>query len=335
VELLSQAKFGSDDLDDLTQGFTPFLFNHRAYGMGAKVEALAMEHDNLLSGHTAPTLAERRGLKQDGVSFPSFLPQADGGFNEYSCACDVALGVNHRLSVYFRHVFLAGSWVRCKHSLQNFAYESYGIHPIPWLPHLFRSAQLKLVNYFDLLVRPHLAPIPLPDLTALITLLLERSFTLLPGIPDRYLVPAAPLQPLPYSPLPPLPPPPPPYSPLQRNQPPALPSHGPTPSAPSFTAPIDRRSNRSSNMLTNPALDPAYQQRFIELGLTIRSLKENAKAPRKAHGKGPICMSYFLKGVCFDNCGSICDNLEGHTMDAGEKRRFDDFLNEVVVVAHS
>jgi len=200
VDLLVSAKFGADDIDDLTQGFTPFAFNHRAYGCAARVEAQAGDHDSMLSGNLAPTLAERRHLKLDSLVFPAHLIQAEAGLGEYSTACDVALGVNHRFSVYIRHEIFFGVWAQCRNPLQNFAYESYGNQPIPWLPRVYRSLQLRIVNFFNRVVRPHATPVPLPDLGAIFTLLLERSFLLLPGIPERYLMPNPPPTPQPYPP---------------------------------------------------------------------------------------------------------------------------------------
>ena len=92
-------------------------------------------------------------------------------------------------------------------------------------------------------------------------------------------------------------------------------------------------------MITNTlALNPDHQRKFEESGKTIRALKEHPKCPQKGHGKGPICLGFFLRGVCFDNCGTIRESpsgsgrtLDGHTMDADEQRRFDAFVTDVVV----
>jgi hypothetical protein len=57
---ISAGTYGiTDNLDDLSQGLTPYLVNHRAQGnKAAIVETNSGDHDRMLSGETAPSLSE-------------------------------------------------------------------------------------------------------------------------------------------------------------------------------------------------------------------------------------------------------------------------------------
>ena len=147
-----------------------------------------------------------------------------------------------------------------------------------------------------------------------------------PPTPQPYSPPAAHAFPhsAPY--VPPTPPPP---------RAPAGPTHG----AARTPAATPRGSIRDQRQCTNTLhLNPDHRQKFETSGKSIRELKEHSKCPQKGHGQGPICLSFFLRGNCYDNCGSIRESppgsgqsLDGHAMNADEQRRFDAFVNEVVV----
>jgi len=310
VAMFMSASFGAQDIDDLSQGLTPYAANHRAYGTATEVQSRGSDYDSMLSGVVSPTLAERQLLKQGAVKQPGYVPMIDSGLAEHSLLVDVALGPHHPVASFLREDIYQGAWEACRPGLQNYAFEHFRNSEVPFGAGIFRSIQLKMVIYFNALAQPHHAPVPLPDLRSVFQLVMEQNFVLLPAIPARYLAPqpppAAPRAPR--TPLPPVP-----GSPAPR-----------TPGAPT---------DRTGTMVTNDRALPAHRAKFDAAGKTIAQLKEDPRAPLKNQGGGKICLSYHIKGVCFSNCGTLGRDgtLKGHTLEGTEVQRFDDFVTAACV----
>jgi hypothetical protein len=80
----------------------------------------------------------------------------------------------------------------------------------------------------------------------------------------------------------------------------------------------------SSTMLP---LNATFKQNFEQCGKSSRMLRDDAWAPLKLHG-ARICLSWHLKGACYDNCGT-CNGqtLDGHTPLVGDEvRRHETFV---------
>jgi hypothetical protein len=94
--------YGTTDLDDLSQGLTPYQVNHKAHGKATIIEANAADQDKmLLSGLPSPTLSKEVKLyKFSTVDQPSYIAEISAGLTAISVNTDTFLGPNHRLSVY-------------------------------------------------------------------------------------------------------------------------------------------------------------------------------------------------------------------------------------------
>jgi hypothetical protein len=81
-------------------------------------------------------------------------------------------------------------------------------------------------------------------------------------------------------------------------------------------------------------VNAAHQLQFENCGKSIKTLRDDARAPLKLHG-GRICLSWHLKGSCFSNCGT-CNGrtLDGHMPLVGDEvTRFASFVAVAVTRA--
>jgi hypothetical protein len=305
--------YGSNDQDDLNQGLTLYQVMHKAMGKAAAAESDATDLDQMSEGVMTPSLQELRLLQKNKVDQPTQIYHMTHSLGSLSVLMDITHGANHRLSVQLR-VELYGRWKQLEDGLLQYCYSEHPNQNVPWLPKVFRYIQLQLCIFHTACALPQLEPVPLPDFGPLYQILHHRHFVLLPDIPARYRLPPAP------APRPALPP--------AARLPPATPT--PTP-APASSPPPQR------NLVLNPAVNAEWRTKFDESGKTIKDLRNDPRLPPRLDGQR-LCLSWHLRGQCFDNCGTTRDHsgqpLDGHTPLVGDDlRRLDDFVKVAVVRA--
>ena len=318
VTMLMKGAYGTNNLDDLTQGLTPYQFNHHAHDKATHVEAQGSAMDRILSGDASPTLGELQQLRITTVDQPTQLDQVESGLQALSIVQDCSHGTHHRLSVYLRDDICRVAWPRAKHILQTIIRADYShkgtIQPVPWLANIFRSIQIRLCEFHNSMALPHSTPVPLPDLTGIFAHCIHRQYLLLTPLPTAY------LHPLPTPAATPPARPPPASARVPAGAPPAAARQPP---------PDDQR-----HLVMNAAVNAAHKLQFESCGKTITALREDARAPLKNHG-GRICLSWHLKGSCFTNCGTCNGNtLDGHSPLVGDEiNRFATFVAVAVTRA--
>jgi hypothetical protein len=297
--------YSTTDLDDLTQGLTPYMVNLRAQGKAMIIETNVADHDRMLSGgEMVPSLSECQQLKITMVDHPAHLLQINARLAEMSIANDCILGPGHRLSVYLHENIHQGIWIYTKGNLETYALENHPNQEVPCCPKIFRSVQLKLCDFYNRLALPYMMPVPLPDLASIIQHCIECN------LPPRTL-PLAP-------PLPAYLTPPPAYqTPVKAGG-----------RVPYVALPAAKGDRTRGTVINNTAVNATYKQKFEQCGESIRrTLRDDARAPQKLHG-GRICLSWHLKGTCYGNCGTCNDQmLDGHRPLVGDEvRRLETFV---------
>ena len=149
------------------------------------------------------------------------------------------------------------------------------------LPIILRWFQIKTLSCFRSLSMGRTAHMPnFQEITALIE---RRAYHLLPPLPQQYLAPATATRPASASA----------EAPISVGRPPAALS----------SAPPDNRRDPGPR-INNPGLVPEWGAAFNNSNTTIWALREFAPSThdRDTQATVPICLSYHLRGSCYENC---------------------------------
>ena len=119
-ELLFQARLASHthEAEDLTKGVSPFTCGYQVGERDQDVAVRAHRFDQMLLGHTNPTLAEQETLQTKDLPLPFTIYQFTMQLECFSTVMDVALGEIHPAAVTLRN-FCLTDWPNLEHSLQG------------------------------------------------------------------------------------------------------------------------------------------------------------------------------------------------------------------------
>ena len=180
-ELLFQARLASHthEAEDLTKGVSPFTCRYQVRERDQDVAVRAHHFDQMLLGHTNPTLAEQETLRMKDLPLPLTIYQFTMQLGCFSTVLDVVLGESHPAAVTLRN-FCLTEWPNLEHSLQGMPDNAR-----PYLP----SMLLWFHKRFGAYLRGLLAgrPLPVPRLELFTELIEFRSFHNLLPMPRRYI----------------------------------------------------------------------------------------------------------------------------------------------------
>ena len=272
-ELLFQAQLASHthEAEDLTKGVSPFTCGYQVGERDQDVAVRAHRFDQMLLGHTNPTLAEQETLRTNDLPLPLTIYQFTTQCGCFSMVLDVALGVSHPAAVTLRN-FCLTERPNLEHSLQGMPDDAR-----PYLPSMLLWFHKRFGVYFRGLLAG--CPLPVPRLELLTELIEFRSFDNLPPMPRRYIQAppmAAPLT----------------LNPLGDMAPVAGPACDPGPRQ----DPGQRVTNR------NPVAQ--FTDAYIASGRRITDLRGSARSTTDRSPGTPVelCLSYHLHGACYANC---------------------------------
>jgi hypothetical protein len=284
-EQVSAFSLGSLDLENITTGLTPFLMCPRGYSKAKGQEDINTQYIMMHGEGGAATLDDIRKLVTATYNVPDNLYQLLDFIGAYSVIIDVFVGKDEPLSrALYRH------YVFWRQNLPQV------ISAIPNLPAnhtrvcigVLRSIQLTTVQYINNRMDVNLPDDGPPSYSFIEEAVLRRSLDVLPGLPDRYLA-----------------------APTPRQAPAAAAAGGlPTPTA--GTAPV-ATNLQATRTIGAQVVAPASEvvarlhERFAAGEKSIQTLRTTAskRHPKQANGTGKLCLSYHLRGICFDNCGSL------------------------------
>jgi hypothetical protein len=280
-EMILQGKLAppSHEMDDLTLGIHPFSCGYSFGQQGTTVQARAQRYDLMMAGLTAPTLAEQDTFSTKEVPIPK--SPYTGGLMIKSCSVvlDVVQGPGAPLASSYRS-FCARQWPEIE-ALLILGAESDPEMATNVVPSILRWIQVHMVHYLRRLMMGHNPRVP--DFDELTNIVLRKSFNLLPNMPSRYRVQpgAASLAGSPAG------------IPAAR-----APAPAPAPGGPPATA-----APRGGAIITNPNVTTGWPQALEASGRRLAELRETApKTTNRAGQTVPLCLSWHLKGSCYENC---------------------------------
>ena len=272
-ELLFQARLASHvhEAEDLTKGASPFTCGYQVGERDQDVAVRAHRFDQILLGHTNPTLAEQETLRTKDLPLPLTIYQFTTQLGCFSTVLDVALGENHPAAVTLRN-FCLTEWPNLEHSLQGMPDDVR-----PYLPSMLLWFHKRFGAYFRGLLSGR--PLPVPRLELFTELIEFRSFHNLPPMPRRYIQRPPETTPLTLTPL-----------------------RDPAPTAGPTGDPGPRRD--PGQRVTNPNPVAQFTEAYSASGRRIADLRGSAPSTTDRGTGNPVdlCLSYHLRGACYANC---------------------------------
>jgi len=279
-ERFKSGTFSSSSPDDLTSGLSMFLMVALGYTGAATALEKQTVYATIYSGGGAPNIEQ---VLQLTTGAPVMVQTSYGllvVYKSYSVTLDLALGVPHRVAVYFRSVFLP-SLERLLPTLELY----FGPQLFMILPRLLRHTQLAMEAYFDAAATTG-NQTPLPDLLELCRIIQMRNFQQLPNLPPSYMAPTPPT-------IPPIVP--------------SVPGGGPTPGG---GGPTPGGGNpQDASRVTNPNAVQALVNRWAAFDAVAgnpplrRLTAQFATAIPNMDSGEAMCLSWHIRGACNSNCG--------------------------------
>lgn len=272
---ISAFELGASDLETITQGISPFLMCPTGHIKASDTTLLTQQYMLLQGEHNMPLLGDIKQLvPSNDYSVPDDFSSLTDFIGAYSVLGDVLIGPQHPLSVSIRnhHRF----WINGIRIVKKAVPESYLRNVV--IVGTLRSIQLAVLRYVNNIMYAINDNIPVPTFEDIEYAIHGRLFHNFPGLPAAYHQPKAKL---------PLPPPV---------------AHAPTP--PGGPSPPGNRPGTTGNQVMAPATErvQAFLDSFTASDKSIQQLRTVVKQPKTTSGSGTLCLSYHLRGMCFDSC---------------------------------
>ena len=261
-------ELGAADLETITQGISPFLMCPVGYVKAKDTHTLTQKYLMLQGGGTSPQLSDIQQLvPSNDYSIPDNFHTLTDFIGAYSIVWDVLIGEYHPLAVVLQQHYKF--WERGARTMIRAIPESH-IRNVVIIGTL-RYIQLAVLRYVNEIMYSD-GPIAIPSFDYIETALQGRLFTAFPSLPSEYLRGSHGL------PLPPVP-------------------TGPVPSPPTGTPPKGNHITAPNDERHKPFLDM-----FAAGTKSIQQLRSVVGQPKEKKGEGTLCLSFHLRGVCFDSC---------------------------------
>ena len=297
----------SVDVDNLLDGLSPFLLEPQSCSKDSGTQTQVDNYTMLTSGGNTATLKEIQQLSEAKLKVPENPYELVEFIGAYSVLIDCILGKDQPGATALRHH--AKYWKESGVSpLKQVVreQESMGV-----LMLIMRSVQLTTMSYIREAQRLGYGA-ALPDYSYIELSIIRRTFQNLSQVPRKYLVTATPTAPVVPSP---------PMGPAPYQTPPGHPTVLPAnlPASPPAAA------RRTGARVDAPAAQQSsdWHSKFEASTKTVAALKAVETRPSTAQGGNKICLSYHLRGTCFDNCG---DKASHRTLVTAENTAMTEFL---------
>ena len=271
---IASFELGALDLEDITQGVSPFLMCPRGYRKARTLTKNAQIYMEIHSGTAAPSLSQIEVVASNEYSIPENLHILVDFIGAYSVLWDVLVGEHHPLALLLRqhHTFWKDRGLLVQPALPTKAMQTTLIIGT------LRFIQIAVLGYVQRIMQED-PDEPLPDLTPIVTAVQNRCFQALPALPLEYTHPPA-----------------------TNTLPPVVPRPTPPPGRP------PQFSNAPTSTLQIAPVDQRHQPfiaTFAQSGKAISNLRALPDQPKQVNGTDTLCLSYHLRGRCYDNCRRI------------------------------
>jgi hypothetical protein len=310
-EQISKFSLGTSDLEDLRVGLSPFLMCPVGYERADQQRRLNEQY-LMLSDGVAPSLADSNLILPAVYNIPSNVYQLVDFIGAYSVVLDVLLGVEHRLSkrFYKHHRF----WVQQTSTVVNAMPPNAHGHIILGT---LRFLQVNLMRYINEEMYTDAGDqgedgydgvVPLPDFASLESVILNRTFQVLPLMPASYQAQVA--------------------AQVQASQSVSNSSgNSNTPKAPRQAAAANDTSRSVQVSAPTNHVVTAWHERFDRGSKSILTLRTDGAGslPKSSDGQHHLCLSYHFKGTCYNNCRSRSTHRQ---LNAAETTDFQAFVDK-------
>lgn len=273
---ISSFELGASDLEIITQGISPFLMCPTSYTKAKNTTILTQKYLMLQGEHSLPMLSDIQQLiPSNDYSIPDDLYTLADFVGAYSIIWDVLVGVNHPLATSIRNHY--SFWRDNVRVVINALPEAHMRNVL--IIGTMRHIQLAVLSYVNTIMYTD-AHVAAPTFDTIVQAVTGRVFHTLPALPASYQQPVPPStyrQSVDASTLPPVVP----YTPTPPRS---------TPVGKSVIAPVPERIQ-------------TFIDAFTSSGKTIPHLRTVTDQPKSTRGGTTLCLSYHLRGICFDNCG--------------------------------
>jgi hypothetical protein len=268
-------------MEDLSLGLHPFaLGNFAGDNLGDTIQARAEAFNLMLAGSTAPTLGKQYTFSTKEIHLPTEVYMAGLMHKTTSVIYDVVLGTGNPHASRYRY-FCMNEWPELEATLHITGMENPTLLPSV-LPRILRWVQVRHARYFKQRIdSPH--PPNLPDYCLLVDAVLDRSWHILPSIPERYKLATRGIQP--------------------------QPGHADPIKAP-VGDPIEKKGKDKEGkdkavLIQNSQASPVWVAALQESGKKLPDIQDHAPLTKHKLRDGkfvPVCLSWHLKGSCYTNC---------------------------------
>jgi hypothetical protein len=272
-------ELGTKDLETITQGVSPFLMCPIGHTKVKELAVLTQRFMDIHSGQSVPTISDVESLAPiNDYSIPADMHSLVDFIGAYSIVWDVLVGIDHPLATAIRdHYFY---WQTNVSAIRRAIPDEYLVRPV--IIGTLRLIQLAVLRYVHKIMFND-ANADVPTFQNIIDNIDNRLFQHFPGLPNEYKRPATAAVAAKYTKLPP-------------------PITG-TPVPPKGSPPPGLQ-NTIRNMVVAPDSEkhPQLKAAFDNGDKSIQVLKTLPNLPKEKKGSGILCLSYHLRGQCFDNC---------------------------------
>ena len=268
---IASLNLGAKDIEDITQGVSPFLMCPTGYRKVDDTMVLSTKYMMIHAGDTAPNMADMAALlPSKEYNLPDSVYSLVDFIGAYSIIWDVLVGTYHPLALALRshHKF----WVKQTRATIAAIPDEYTKTAL--LIGVMRRIQIITMNYVNEAMYTD-DEVPHPSFADIEDKIVGRMLSLFPSLPPHYKNTSS-------LPLPP---------PLKQ---------APTP-------PTTKNPNMRGNEVTAPPhlINTTFLEAFFKSGKTIPQLRDLDVQPKTKNGSAVLCLSYHLRGKCADNCRKI------------------------------
>jgi hypothetical protein len=230
--------------------------------------ALSQQYQRLQEGTTLTLENLTAVVPSNDYTIPETIHTLVDFIGSYSVLWDVLVGEHHPLATALRDHYRF--WTTNVRSIST-ALPDQLLRTVVIVGTL-RSIQLTVMQYVNNMMYNAYNETPPPNFEAIVTAIQGRLFQTLPSLPAQY---------------------------LKLLLPPVI-TQTPTPPT---TLPT-RKISSLTNHVTAPGSErhPPIMEKFASCDKSIQQLRVLAGQPKEKRGSGTLCLSYHLRGSCFENC---------------------------------
>ena len=305
IECITQFQLGSPDTDDLTRGVSPFLICPQFYHRAAGTRLECSTYDMISSGSGAAAMSDIRELADPKLLSPRDALELTCFVGGYSCLLDVLLGENHGAAARLRNH--AKFWTHNCHALPNMVGQD---QVAGFLMRIMRTLQLITIDYINQALR-HGDAAALPDYSRIEETVRHRTWQNLSQLPPHY---------------------------LEQMTTTAVSATASSTAATTAAAPSHQQQPKAgtqaqtggADSTTRPAAvraDAPTSQKNSDWVTKFAGSSKTVTALKAEEGRPKVCLSYHLRGTCFEACG---ERASHRALTNAEKTAMQAFLDKAL-----